>query len=108
MHFLKSLRKMQLIFITYGNTHDFNRRIAVFEKADGDAHTKIEQILLGTYTVGAFEQPAKVAAVDIAVSGQALNGQRFVVAIFNFFDRPLQMPGFVTREGSLFAGRIAD
>jgi hypothetical protein len=75
---------MQLIFIAYGNAHDFNRRIAVFEQADGDAHTKIEQIFLGTYTVGAFEQPAEVAAIDIAVCGQALNGQMFVVAIFNF------------------------
>ena len=58
---------MQLIFIAYGNAHHFNRRIAVFEKADGDAHPEIEQIRLGTYTVGAFEQPTKVAAVDITV-----------------------------------------
>ena len=99
---------MQLIFIAYGNTHDFNRRIAVFEKADGDAHTKIEQILLGTYTVGAFKQSAKVAAVDITVCGQALNAQRFVVAIFNFFDRLLQVPGLVITERSPLIMRIAD
>ena len=98
MHFLKSLRKMQLIFIAYGNAHHFNRRIAVFEKAEGDAHPEIEQIRLGTYTVGAFEQSAKVAAVDITVCGQALNAQRFVVAIFNFFDRLLQVPGLVITE----------
>lgn len=95
---------MQLIFIADGNAHDFNRRSAVFQQAHCDIHTKIKQVFPGADTVGAFEQSAEVAAIDIAIGGQAINRQMFVVAIFNFFDRPLQMPGFVIREEAFSPG----
>lgn len=75
---------MQLIFIANGNAHDFNRRSAVFQQAHCDIHTKIKQVFPGADTVGAFEQSAEVAAIDIAIGGRAINRQMFVVAIFNF------------------------